>query len=186
MSAVLLQTGVEGPPRADDDRAAFLPSAAIEQAAYTHPWTVANFTDSLAAGYHCQCLMGPAPDDGTPHRTPRGVAWRCGAAPLFRTVDETIIGYFRCHERRRRGPSAQHHSHPPRFKRQGWAPLMLEALAWLVGAGLSAQWLWLEVRASQCGAPRSPSMNATAFPPRRHPQGLLPGATSNGPARMPW
>src|SRR5207244_483948 len=65
---------------------------AIEQAAYTHPWTVANFTDSLAAGYHCQCLVGPTPDDG-PTPTSRGVRalWSRAA---FRTVDETIIGYF--------------------------------------------------------------------------------------------
>lgn len=26
---------------------------AIEQSAYTHPWTRGNFADSLAAGYHC-------------------------------------------------------------------------------------------------------------------------------------
>ena len=33
----------------------------------------------------------------------------------------------------------------PEFQRQGWAPLMLEALAgWSRGQG--AQWLWLEVR----------------------------------------
>jgi len=27
--------------------------AAIEQAAYPHPWTRGNFSDSLEAGYHC-------------------------------------------------------------------------------------------------------------------------------------
>lgn len=27
--------------------------AAIEQAAYAHPWTRGNFSDSLEAGYHC-------------------------------------------------------------------------------------------------------------------------------------
>jgi len=26
---------------------------AIEQAVYTHPWTLGNFADSLDAGYHC-------------------------------------------------------------------------------------------------------------------------------------
>ncbi|HSV78611.1 MAG TPA: ribosomal-protein-alanine N-acetyltransferase, partial [Ramlibacter sp.] len=30
---------------------------AVEQRAYTHPWTRGNFTDSLAVGYHCQMLV---------------------------------------------------------------------------------------------------------------------------------
>ena len=39
----------------------------------------------------------------------------------------------------------------PAFQRQGWAPLMLEALAgW--SRGQDAQWLWLEVRASNLRA----------------------------------
>lgn len=29
---------------------------AIEREVYTHPWTRGNFTDSLAAGYHCRVL----------------------------------------------------------------------------------------------------------------------------------
>lgn len=29
---------------------------AIEDAVYTHPWTIGNFTDSLEAGYHCWIL----------------------------------------------------------------------------------------------------------------------------------
>ena len=36
----------------------------IEASAYSHPWTGANFIDSLAAGYHAElCLAG----DGTLH-----------------------------------------------------------------------------------------------------------------------
>ena len=39
----------------------------------------------------------------------------------------------------------------PAFQRQGWAPLLLEALCgWSRGQG--AQWLWLEVRASNARA----------------------------------
>jgi ribosomal-protein-alanine N-acetyltransferase len=39
----------------------------------------------------------------------------------------------------------------PAFQGQGWAPLMLEALAgW--SRGQNAQWLWLEVRASNLRA----------------------------------
>jgi ribosomal-protein-alanine N-acetyltransferase len=121
---------------------------AIEQAAYTHPWTVANFTDSLAAGYHCQCLVGPAPDDG-PTPTSRGVRalWSRAA---FRTVDETIIGYFVA----MKGVDEVHLLNitvAPAFQRQGWAPLMLEAIAgW--SRSQDAQWLWLEVRASNVRA----------------------------------
>jgi len=33
-----------------DDLGAVL---SIEQAVYSHPWTLGNFADSLAAGYHC-------------------------------------------------------------------------------------------------------------------------------------
>lgn len=36
---------------------------AIEDAIYPHPWTRGNFSDSLAAGYHCwmvECGGGPA------------------------------------------------------------------------------------------------------------------------------
>jgi ribosomal-protein-alanine N-acetyltransferase len=41
---------------------------AVEQTAYSHPWTRANFIDSMAVGYHCQCLLAPVsrPDLGTP------------------------------------------------------------------------------------------------------------------------
>ena len=43
---------------------------AIEQSAFSHPWTPANFTDSLAAGYHCQCLVAP-PSDSDAAEPPR-------------------------------------------------------------------------------------------------------------------
>ena len=91
---------------------------AVENQAYTHPWTHANFIDSLAAGYHCQLLLG----------------------------GETVIGYFVA----MKGVDEVHLLNitvAPEFQRQGWAPLMLEALAgWSRGEG--ALWLWLEVRES--------------------------------------
>lgn len=91
---------------------------AVERRAYTHPWTRINFIDSLAAGYHCQVLMG-----GT-----------------------ELIGYFVAMN----GVGEVHLLNitvAPQFQRQGWAPLMLQALnGWARGNG--AQWLWLEVRAS--------------------------------------
>jgi len=104
---------------------------AVERSAFTHPWTPANFTDSLAAGYHCQCLVVPPPDDALDQ-------------------GETLIGYFVA----MKGVDEVHLLNitvAPAFQGQGWAPLMLEALAgW--SRGQKAQWLWLEVRASNLRA----------------------------------
>ena len=101
---------------------------AVERSAYSHPWTRQNFTDSLQAGYHCQCIVGSGP------RSAPG------------TGAETLIGYFVAMQ----GVDEVHLLNitvAPAFQRQGWAALMLEALGgW--SRLLSAQWLWLEVRAS--------------------------------------
>lgn len=108
---------------------------AIEQRAYSHPWSQANFIDSMAVGYHCRALVGPA---GAPE------------AASFRTTDETLIGYYVA----MMGVDEVHLLNitvAPEFQRQGWAPLMLEALAgW--ARSQKAQWLWLEVRASNLRA----------------------------------
>ncbi|RZL65219.1 MAG: ribosomal-protein-alanine N-acetyltransferase [Variovorax sp.] len=91
---------------------------AVEQRAYSHPWTRANFIDSMAAGYHCQLLMG----------------------------GDTLIGYFVA----MKGVDEVHllnFTVAPEFQRQGWAPMLLQALGgWSRAQG--AQWLWLEVRES--------------------------------------
>ena len=90
----------------------------IEQSAYSHPWTRGNFTDALAAGNQIQLLM----------------------------ADTQILGYFVAMP----GVEEAHLLNitvAPAFQRQGWAHVMLDALAlWARGQG--AQWLWLEVRAS--------------------------------------
>jgi ribosomal-protein-alanine N-acetyltransferase len=105
---------------------------AVEQTAYSHPWTRANFIDSMAVGYHCQCLLAPtaAPASATP----------------VTGFGETLIGYFVA----MKGVDEVHLLNitvAPAFQRQGWAPLMLEALTgWSRAQG--AQWLWLEVRES--------------------------------------
>lgn len=91
---------------------------AVERTAYSHPWTPTNFSDSMTAGYHCQLLMG----------------------------GDTLIGYFVA----MKGVDEVHllnFTVAPAFQRQGWAPLMLEALCgW--SRVQAAQWLWLEVRQS--------------------------------------
>ncbi|WP_295542906.1 ribosomal protein S18-alanine N-acetyltransferase [uncultured Pseudacidovorax sp.] len=112
----------------------------IEQQAYTHPWTRGNFIDSMHAGYHCQCLMAPAPatlGSGT------------DATAAQRPAD-TLIGYYVA----MKGVDEVHLLNitvAPAFQRQGWAALMLGALGiWSRGQG--AAWLWLEVRLSNTRA----------------------------------
>jgi [ribosomal protein S18]-alanine N-acetyltransferase len=94
----------------------------IENAAYPHPWSSANFVDSLASGYQIQVLT----------------AGRGG--------DAEILGYFVA----MKGFEEVHLLNitvPALHQRQGWARVMLEALA-VWSRGQAANWLWLEVRAS--------------------------------------
>ena len=60
----------------------------------------------------------------------------------------------------------------PEHQRQGWGRVMLDALA-LWSRGQGAQWLWLEVRASNARAQRI--YEQPRLPPRRRAQELLPG-----------
>ena len=95
---------------------------AVEQRAYSHPWTRGNFTDALASGYQAQVLM----------------------------AGDHLLGYFVA----MMGVDEVHLLNltvAPEFQRQGWARVLLEALA-LWSRGQGAQWLWLEVRASNLRA----------------------------------
>lgn len=91
---------------------------AVEQRAYPHPWTRGNFTDALASGYQIQLLHG----------------------------GDELLGYFVAMP----GVEEAHLLNitvAPEFQGQGWALVLLDALAlWARGQG--AQWLWLEVRTS--------------------------------------
>ena len=91
----------------------------IENAVYPHPWSRANFEDSIQTGYQMQVLT---------------------------STDSDILGYFIA----MKGFEEVHVlnitvSEP--FQRQGWAKLMLDALA-VWSRGQDAAWLWLEVRAN--------------------------------------
>lgn len=97
----------------------------IEQRSYSHPWTRGNFLDGLRAGYHMRVL----------------VAGEAG--------DETVLGYYIAMQ----GVAEAHLLNitvAPEHQGQGWARLMLDALA-LWARGVPAQppleMLWLEVRA---------------------------------------
>ncbi len=88
----------------------------VEQQAYVHPWQRINFIDSLQAGYQAQLLL----------------------------AQDTLLGYFVA----MKGVDEVHLLNitvAPEYQRQGWARVMLDALAiWAKGQG--ADWLWLEVR----------------------------------------
>lgn len=95
---------------------------AVEQRAYPHPWTRGNFTDALACGQQAQLLI----------------------------AGEHLLGYLVAMT----GVDEVHLLNltvAPEFQRQGWARVLLDALAlWARGRG--AQWLWLEVRMSNLRA----------------------------------
>lgn len=95
---------------------------AIECSAYDHPWTRGNFSDSLRSGYQAQVLA----------------------------AEDAVLGYFVA----MKGVDEVHLLNitvAPVHQGQGWGRVMLDALAqWSRGQG--AQWLWLEVRASNSRA----------------------------------
>jgi ribosomal-protein-alanine N-acetyltransferase len=94
----------------------------IEQTAYAHPWSHANFKDTLAAGYEAQILLAG--------RTVLGYFVAMKGVDEVHLLNITVT---------------------PAYLRQGWSHLMLDALAlWARGQG--AQWLWLEARASNTRA----------------------------------
>ncbi len=98
----------------------------IENAVYPHPWSRANFEDSIQTGYQMQVLTAGLTTDSS--------------------TKADILGYFIA----MKGFEEVHLLNitvAEPNQRQGWAKLMLDALAvWSRGQG--AAWLWLEVRAN--------------------------------------
>ena len=95
---------------------------AVEQRAYSHPWSHGNFTDSLASGYQIELLLG----------------------------GDQLIGYFVAMPGVEEA-HLLNITVAPEFQQQGWSVVLLDALAlWARGRG--AQWLWLEVRVSNLRA----------------------------------
>jgi [ribosomal protein S18]-alanine N-acetyltransferase len=89
---------------------------ALEQQAHAHPWQKRHFSDCLASAYEAQLLM----------------------------ADDQLLGYFVA----MKGVDEVHLLNitvAPGYQRQGWARVMLDALA-LWSRGQGAQWLWLEAR----------------------------------------
>ena len=102
----------------------------VEQMAYEHPWNRANFMDALHSGYQAQMLVADAPGGPAAHRQ--------------------LIGYFVA----MKGVDEVHLLNitvAPAFQGQGWARLMLDALA-IWARSQAALWLWLEVRVGNARA----------------------------------
>ena len=90
----------------------------VEQRAYPHPWTHSNFLDALNSGNQAQMLL----------------------------ADACLLGYFVAMQ----GVEEVHLLNltvAPEYQRQGWAHLLLDALA-LWARGQRCACLWLEVRTS--------------------------------------
>ena len=106
-------------PMTQDDLDAVI---AIEQTAYSHPWTRGNFRDSLNPLFDAQCL------------------W----------LDGELLGYFLA-MRGFEEMHLLNITVAPVHQGQGWGHMMLDALS-LMSRHEGAQWLWLEVRQSNLRA----------------------------------
>ncbi|HMN21668.1 MAG TPA: ribosomal protein S18-alanine N-acetyltransferase [Ottowia sp.] len=95
---------------------------AVEQSAYSHPWSRGNLRDSIQAGHQAQCLL----------------------------AGDELLGYFIALAGFRE-VHLLNITVAPAHQRQGWALVLLDALA-LWARGQQAEWLWLEVRASNSRA----------------------------------
>ena len=95
----------------------------IEEQAYPHPWTRGNFQDAMVAGYETQLLVDAN------HQLQ-------GYFVAMSVLDEVHLLNITVN---------------PAFQRQGWARVLLDALA-LWSRQKDAQWIWLEVRDSNARA----------------------------------
>jgi len=108
----------------------------VEKSTYAHPWSRKHFADSLASGYPAVLLLGEAQPGEVPH--------------LQRADGRVLLAYLVAMP----GVDEVHLLNitvAPAHQRQGWARLLLDALC-LWSRAQAAQWLWLEVRASNAAA----------------------------------
>ena len=132
------------PTRAAERRIHFVPMAEadldavceVEKSAYTHPWSRKHFADSLTAGYPAVMLLGEALPGEVPRPQRPDGRVLLGYLVAMPGVDEVHLLNITV---------------APVHQRQGWARFLLDALC-LWSRGQRAQWLWLEVRASNAPA----------------------------------
>ena len=110
--------------------------AEVEKTAYSHPWTLGHFKDTMNAGHHTQELLGEARpgDAGLPTLADGRVL--IGYLVAMQILDEVHLLNITV---------------TPALQRQGWGRVLLDGLA-LWARSQQAQWLWLEVRASNHAA----------------------------------
>lgn len=109
----------------------------MEKRAYSHPWSLGNFRDSLQAGYPAHMLLTPVlPGDSARQPLSASGHLLLGYWVAMRGVDEVHLLNLAV---------------APEHRRQGWAQAMLQALA-ASAVAEGAHWLWLEVRASNAPA----------------------------------
>jgi ribosomal-protein-alanine N-acetyltransferase len=107
-----------------------------EKRAYSHPWSLGNFRDSVQSGHPAYLLVSPPlPEEAPLHLTASG---------------HVLLGYWVVMH----GVEEAHLLNiavVPEYRRQAWARLMLDTLCrWVRTQG--AHWVWLEVRASNAPA----------------------------------
>ena len=113
----------------------------IEQQAYAHPWSRANFADSIQTGYQMQVLTLSRVSTASTAFTVSGAV---------ADDKQPILGYFIA----MKGFEEVHLLNitvAPEHQGRGWGRAMLEALG-VWSRGQAAEWLWLEVRASNTRA----------------------------------
>lgn len=109
---------------------------AVEQTAYSHPWSRRHFQDTLAAGHQARLLVARAAC-APPH------SGECAPG-------DELIGYYIAMQ----GVDEVHLLNitvAPAHQRRGWGRLLLDAFA-LWARSQAAQAAWLEVRASNTRA----------------------------------
>ena len=101
-----------------------------EKRAYAHPWSLRNFSDSLAAGYPAQLLITPPLPGDAPHRLTHSGHLLLGYWVAMQVLDEVHVLNIAV---------------APEHRRQGWGHTLMQALATHAVAN-GATCLWLEVR----------------------------------------
>lgn len=119
----------------------------VEKTAYTHPWSRKHFADSLAAAHPAVLLLGELQPGERVHPSRPDGRVLLGYLVAMSGVDEVHLLNITV---------------APAHQRQGWARCLLDALC-LWSRGQRAQWLWLEVRASN--APARALYQAYGFQP---------------------
>jgi ribosomal-protein-alanine N-acetyltransferase len=108
----------------------------MEKRAYTHPWTLGHFRDSLQAGYPAWLLVTPPQPADTALRLTASGRVLLGYMVAMNGVDEVHLLNLAV---------------APEHRREGWGRVLLQTL-FTAALAQGAHWLWLEVRAGNAPA----------------------------------